>query len=210
MRKIAILGASSGLGLEIAKLYSEESSLFLSARKTKNIKLKGDHFYFDCDFTKQFAQLLVFLKSFNPEVVIYCAGGGPYGKFKDKELKDHEWSLAVNFLAPQKLIHSCLNDGDIKKLALVGSAVAEDLGDINASSYAAGKHALVGLHKSIILEEPEFDLRLFSPGYMNTKMLPKSAPVRKTKNILEPLDVAMRFKSWFEDGSKFQQHLKLT
>ena len=49
MRKIAILGASSGLGLELAKVYDEDSSLFLSSRKTKHIKLKGNHFYFDCD-----------------------------------------------------------------------------------------------------------------------------------------------------------------
>ncbi len=206
VKKIAILGASSGLGLEIAKIYDVESSLFLSSRKTKNIKLTGNHFYFDCDFTKNFSEMLVFLKSFNPEVIIYTAGGGPYGDFKLKDLKDHKWSLAVNFEAPQALVHFCLNElPGLKQLCVVGSSVAENKADPKAASYSAGKHALVGLHKSVVIEEPNFDFRLFSPSYMDTKMLPKSAPVRKGK-VGQPEKIAKQMIEWLNNSSAFQEH----
>ena len=83
----------------------------------------------------------------------------------------------------------------IPQVILVGSSVAESAADPKAASYCAAKHALRGLFLSLREEYPDWDLRLFSPGYMDTDMLPPHALVRK-KGVHDPARVASDLWSW--------------
>ncbi|MBK7960771.1 MAG: hypothetical protein IPK04_05925 [Bdellovibrionales bacterium] len=72
-----------------------------------------------------------------------------------------------------------------KQGIFIGSQIAERNPDINAASYTAAKHALLGIISTLQKEALEgkdtkkaslaHDLRLFSPGYMNTSLLPPTA-----------------------------------
>jgi short-subunit dehydrogenase len=132
-----------------------------------------------------------------PERVFYLAGGGPHGNYAAKRWRDHQWALELNLLAPMRLAHQLLNrfPQNSPQLILCGSAIAESNGDVNAASYAAAKHGLKGLFSSLYLENPEWDLRLFSPGYMDTELLPKSAPVRY-KKVWDPSEMARDLLEW--------------
>ena len=103
------------------------------------------------------------------------AGGGPHGKFQSKEFKDHLWAYKLNLLFPAELIHWSLRNLSLKQFVLVGSSVAESNADPLASSYSSAKHGLKGLVSSINAEGCDFDLRLFSPPYMDTDLLPNNS-----------------------------------
>jgi short-subunit dehydrogenase len=95
------------------------------------------------------------------------------------------------------------------QLLFVGSAIAEDKPDPLAASYAAAKHALKGLVGSVAAELEadrkgpkdktasadrgalQVQVKLFSPGYMDTDLLPKDAwPRRKSGLLQSPSEVA--------------------
>lgn len=136
--------------------------------------------------------------------VIYFPGGGPYGDFAAKAWKDHVWSFKVGLLFPLQLAHALMQPefDFIEQLVFVGSSVAED-GDPYASSYAAGKAALAAWFHSVVAEKPRIDLRLFSPGYMDTPLLPPNAfPRQREGGILSPLPVAETLFRWLREGDR--------
>ncbi|MCB0343411.1 MAG: SDR family oxidoreductase, partial [Bdellovibrionales bacterium] len=153
----------------------------------------------------QVDRLLIKLNEFQPEQIIYVAGGGPFGRFHDKKWKDHEWAWQVSFLTPARLLHWAGGQKQLKQFIVIGSSVAEDNPDPNAASYASAKHALKGLVTSVQKEDPPFDLRLFSPSYMDTDMLPPSSwPRREGLKLRDPNEIAREFWDWAlnDDGPK--------
>ncbi len=215
---IAFLGCSRGFGKEVLHLMDQNRSLknsLLISRKQGPLEslsqnLQSPHQIFSIDFSKPdcVSQILSSLEAYPVKRLFYFAGGGPYGSFESKEWKDHLWSYQVNFLTPSHLLHYLLRDSrfsTVEQVVFVGSSVADHQGDLNAASYAAGKHALRGLVESILLESPSKDLRLFRPSYMDTSMLPPKALVRQNpEQIQSPAKMAEIFVSWCLDpkGSK--------
>lgn len=193
--KVCVLGASRGLGLEFAKQLVAGNELFLSARRMTEVK----HVFPDSvqlknfDFSKESNQekILSELTQWQPELVIYCAAGGPYGEFQNKKWGAHAWALNVSLVFPAKLLHWGLQQDSVQAMAFVGSAIAEAKADPKAASYSMAKHGLKGLIHSVIEEKPCKNIYLFSPGYMDTDMLPQNAEPRvKGEVILSPQKVA--------------------
>lgn len=196
MEKWCLLGASRGLGkafaIKAAQKYKSELFLHLSARTRSGLEnVRGEVESFSssceistCDFTKDDAcsKFLTELQQWRPNRIFYFAGGGPYGFYEKKEWKDHLWSLRLNLLFPAQLLHSSMNWEGVQQWVLVGSDVAESKPDPMASSYASGKHGLKGLVTSLQLESKR-DIRLYSPGYMDTDLLPPGALVRTTQRV---------------------------
>lgn len=174
----AILGGSRGLGQAFDQLAVHAGVVTRVWSRTSPQKW---------DFTdeSQWEQGLADLRDFNPTRIFCFAGGGPHGLYSSKQWKDHLWSVRLNFLFPARLLHEILQrPKEIRQVVLIGSAIAEDKPDPLAASYAAGKHALRGLVSSIQAES-KFDVRLFSPPYMQTSLLPaNSKPVRE--GLAEP------------------------
>ncbi len=195
-RKIAILGASRGLGRAIAiKSLDMASEILLVSRKENllnEIKMKAPQktHILRADFSQEDSQkrTLLELQNFQPQILFYCAGGGPFGNFETKEMKDHLWTWNVNFLFPAEIFHFVLrgNIQNLEHIVFIGSQIAESNPDPGAASYAAAKHALKGLITSIQKEERNTPLKihLFSPGYMDTEMLPPNAWPRR-EGLLE-------------------------
>ena len=147
------------------------------------------------------------IKNFKPTQIIYCAGGGPYGPFHKKKWSDHWWSLATTFLYPAELLHhllSCFeNWPNLQQVTFVGSAVAESEPDPLAASYAAAKHALKGLITTI---QKENRLRpkilLFSPGYMQTDLLPATSWPKQQGLAQKAGDVAKELIAFIEKNNQ--------
>jgi short-subunit dehydrogenase len=210
MEKFLLLGASRGLGWETYKSLmrrKSDSKFLLVSRKikTKENQVSGSSFLLEQDFSKLPVELNFFeqVKIFNPSCIVYFAGGGPYDLYQNKQWKDHEWSFNTTFLYPAQLLHQVLKEKhfftDLKTLIFVGSAVAENKADPRASSYCAAKHALKGLIASINAEQKlDFDLQLFSPGYMQTTLLPLNSAPRREDLAESPLDVAERLIDFIE------------
>ncbi len=219
--RMAFLGCSRGLGKAIA-LQSPEGERLFCSRRRESLSVLAQELGGEVaclDFSKSSEECLATLESFNPTHIYYVAGGGPFGFYHEKEFKDHEWAFHVNFKTPAQLIHWSLrrhflyhrsqnssqksfqggSQGNfqrkVQQFIVVGSAIAESKGDIRAASYAASKHALLGLCRSIWKESQNFDLRLFSPGYMDTDLLPRGAFPRQ-QDLLSSEEVAQQFWCW--------------
>lgn len=210
---MAFLGCSRGLGREVAKQFFQMDSLeraILVARSQENLdslasETDKPNKILIQDFSKKesIMETLSMIEREKPSRVFYFAGGGPFGKFADKQWKDHQWSLQVCFLTPARLLYELLQPEFefVRQIVFIGSQIADSDADSMASSYAAGKRALKGLLESIWEEGVRRDLRLFRPGYMDTEMLPKNAKPRlEGACIVSPEDAARIFVPWALDS----------
>lgn len=184
--KLAVLGASRGLGAAVSlKLFNKSYELWLASRKEPQ---KPMGLWQRSDFSQEsnWPQLVDQLRAFGPEVIIYCAGGGPYAPFGEKEWKSQEWAHRVTFSCPAFLLWNYCRGEFLrtKRFLVIGSAVAEDQPDPNAAMYCASKHALRGLIRTLQLESPDRQIHLFSAPYMDTDLLPKGAWPRQQPNMV--------------------------
>lgn len=195
--RVALLGVGSGLGGELAKRLCSEVKLAGWSRKNPMISNLDFHI---CDFSvrSQWERIIDEILVFQPERLIYLAGGGPFGKYHQKAWTAHEWAFQVNFLFPAFLAHSLLQKAEIQQMIFIGSAIAESAVDPNATSYSASKHALRGLITNLASEYKHVDIRLFSPGYMKTAMLPATSEPVKRGLAREPSQVAIEIINWMQ------------
>jgi short-subunit dehydrogenase len=199
---IFIIGARRGLGKEILGQWRKNfPNDALAGSSRREFVAEGvQTFVFDMSLPEQTEELLLSLSKFAPTKVFYLAGGGPYGDFAEKDWKDHLWSLQVSLLSPLRVLHFCLNLPSVQQIVVVGSAIAESQPDPGAASYAAAKHGLRGCISSL-QGEVQKDVRLFSPGYMSTEMLPPQAQARlgQTASIDSAEMVAKLFVEWTQN-----------
>lgn len=217
--RILVLGASRGLGAELVRGLcglGPSMSVLGVARKEPllhqlttecngQFKAKG----LDLSHPDSWPILDKILSEFSPTRIFYVAGGGPFGAFGEKSFSAHQWAWRVTFETPAFLAHRLLQSHDHTPLILVGSSVCENRADAKASSYSAAKHALLGLYKSLREEEPRWDLRLYSPGYMDTSLIPPNAKVR-SKTLWDPKVVAGDLLTWAFDPMCVGEHKVLS
>ncbi len=197
-----ILGASRGLGAELAKVAVRSMYPVVGfGRKAANLAAIREELplfeYVVTDFSKHQGQqeALRHVLETDCSKVFCVAGGGPYGLFHELAMKDHDWAWEVSFRMSALVTHALLTSKREVQLILVGSSIAESNPDQRAASYCAAKHALKGLFGTVRLENPDFDIRLFSPGYMDTEMLPKNAEVRQL-GVYSPQQLATDLWTW--------------
>lgn len=212
-----ILGASRGLGLALYKTLKAEqpkAEFLLSARKIEGLFKSSNTQEINQDFTQLSDEVKRHhffnqLQSFNPTHIIYCAGGGPYGLYQDKNWRDHEWAIKLNFIFPAQLIHFVASQSggssqfslwpSLKQIACIGSAIAESKPDPKAASYAAGKHALRGLITTLQEENSiPFSVRLYSPGYIETDLLPINSHPRLNQLAEKPEITAQKIIAFMD------------
>lgn len=213
--RIAVIGASRGLGAELSKLLLRQDStaaLLGVARKRDRLEaLQGtwgprfQPLVFDLSQDDRYEILGKELESFKPTQIFYVAGGGPHGAFEERPFHSHQWAWRVSFEGAAWTCHWALKRNPRPQVILIGSAICENRPDPMAASYAAAKHALFGLYSTLKQECPDWDLRLFSPGYLDTELLPKNSPVRYNK-IWDTEAVALNLMEWSQDKTQPGSH----
>jgi NAD(P)-dependent dehydrogenase (short-subunit alcohol dehydrogenase family) len=194
--RVVVLGSHKGLGYQCVKALLAhkqiDSVLGLSRQDSGDFSLNPKYKFGSFDFTKvyddvaSFDSLISALEEFKPTALIYCAGGGPHGSYFDKAWKDHAWALKLNFLFPAKLIWHFAKPPYLKVFAYVGSAIAEsEDGDPDGASYAAAKWGMKGLIKSLKASNSMVRFTVFSPGYMDTELVPQGAKPRQAGGQLQ-------------------------
>ncbi len=206
MKKWALIGSSRGLGRAVAEALPAEDRILLVARKEPvGLKREAEFFRTDLANAEDRAQLLEKLRQFEPDAVIDFAAGGPYGEFAQKNFKDHLWAFQVSFIAKAELVHGLANLAKPPKMVCwIGSAIAEDEGDVKAGAYAAAKAALKSLFFTLRKEQSlPFPLLMYSPGYIDTDLLPQgAAPRKQAESLWKPSEVATKLLTWLEDPGR--------
>lgn len=203
--KIAILiGASSGLGVAIAKALVKSDVLVYGLARNKvalsNLQESLGYLFhpIEMDITNREALLNWIQITFNekhlPDILVNNAGIGNFGKVD--EIPTEKWlemvntnlngmyfitSLIVPFLKMNKQVSHIINIGSI--LATMGR---ED-----GTAYCATKYGVRGFSEALLKELRPFDIKVtcVHPGSIETDFF-KNSGIEKHSNMLQPDAIA--------------------
>ena len=184
--KSLILGGSRGLGHSISG-YLENTRCLSRTSKLEQLDLSKP---------ESLIQITNHFTEYEPEMVFYVAGGGVHGEYFSKPMHSHRWTFEVNFFRPIEIAHSLKQAGYKGTFVYVGSAIAERSNSKNSLSYAESKK--LALKTLLSLNESELKVRIFSPPYMDTNLLPKNSWPRLEYPdlVLDPNYVAAELLKW--------------
>ena len=188
-KNIIITGTSSGIGFELAKIFSKDNNRVLALSrnnsKLRDLKLDGvDAIDFDINNPDEF-KLSEFLNSVNRiDVLINNAGVADFGKIEKVSYKKWrtimETNLDGSFLTTQNCIEFLKKTkGCIINIASISGLRASTL----RVAYGTSKAAIVHLTQQQASELGEFGIRVncVSPGPVKTKL----AIAVHTKDIID-------------------------
>lgn len=179
--RIAIIGATSGIAQEVAKLYAESrDTLFLVARDAakldavaNDLRVRGGVVEtFVADLADRSRDEALVGAAGEPDVVLLAHGSLPDQKAIDEDARAQEEAFALNatsFLALMARFATVLRSGGV--LAVIGS-VAGDRGRRSNYVYGAAKAAVHAYCEGLRgrLAESNVAVVLIKPGWVDTPM----------------------------------------
>ncbi len=210
-KNVLITGGSSGIGLAVARLFTEAGSkVWLLARDeskllaaSESLGLKNDRNYFVADVSKftDFEDVLHYFKSHDIQLdfLINSAGVTQPGEFESMDMDKFHWMMDINFFGTVNTIKALFPL--IKKGSTIVniSSMAAILGIYGYSAYSASKFAvrgfsdtlrselkLAGIHVAIVYppdtETPQLEYdNRFKPKI--TKELSASAGIMSAEKV---------------------------
>ena len=186
-KNIWIVGASTGIGAELAKnLASRGARIAISARDTDKLNevrasLQGiDHFVYPLDVTdsdnvkstaenisKDFGQI---------DSVIFMAASFKPHTSEQADLNVIKKIVDTNFTGALNVVYSVLpilknqNSGQI----VLCASVAGFRGLPSGQPYCATKAALINFAESLKVENDKIDIRVINPGFVKTRLTDKN------------------------------------
>ena len=205
MKKIVIIGASSGIGAHLSYALSKENALFLGARRLDRVAHVAAHSsqqinwtrYATIDVSKE-ASVTRFFDTVaaefkQPDAVVICAANqGPIGPFFDADPSQWWESVTGNlfgtFLCMKAAANILPSGGRIVTFAGGGAFNSRP----HFSAYAAAKAAIVRLTETAAEELQPLGIAVNSvaPGFVITEMhknTPAWHPQGKTVSIEVPV-----------------------
>ncbi len=181
MKKVILItGASSGIGMETAKLLAAEGyTVYGAARRTDKMQELGKlgvHLL-KMDVTDESSMVEGVNKILSAEnqldVLVNNAGYGSYGALEEVPLSEARYQFEVNIFGLARLIQLALpqmrkqHSGKIINISSIGGKVGEPHG----TWYHATKFAVEGLSDSLRMELKQFgiDVVIIQPGAIITE-----------------------------------------
>ncbi len=181
MKKVALItGASSGIGLETAKLLVQNDyTVYAAARRTdkmQELEKSGIHIL-KMDVTDEASMVEGVNKILATEnridVLVNNAGYGSYGALEEVPLSEARYQFEVNIFGMARLTQLVLptmrnqHSGRIINISSIGGKVGEPHG----TWYHATKFAVEGLSDSLRMELKQFgiDVVIIEPGAIITE-----------------------------------------
>ena len=175
MRRVLVTGGGSGIGRVIALAFDAEGdAVTITGRRSgplddtvvdgRNIQAQTADISSEADVTALFDQ--------HYDVVIANAGMGVAGKLADTSLDDFNAMLSVNLTGVFLTFRAALAGmGEGGRLIAVAST-ASLKGGANIAGYAASKHGVLGLVRSVAQEVAKAGItcNAICPGFVDTDM----------------------------------------
>ena len=201
MKHYVIVGASSGIGFELAKKLSISSNVTALSRSEKELNTLSNTTYYSLDISEENPTFPVLDKPVDG--LIYCPGTINLKPFRSLRAEDYlnEWN--INFLGAVKTIKHFLpqlQQAENSSIVLF-STVAVQTGMAFHASIAAAKGAVEGLTRSLAAEfAPKVRVNAVAPSLTNTpladKLINAEAKLKSAedrhplKKIGQPNDIA--------------------
>ena len=174
MKHYVIVGASSGIGFELAKKLSISSNVTALSRSEKELNTLSNTTYYSLDISEENPTFPVLDKPVDG--LIYCPGTINLKPFRSLRAEDYlnEWN--INFLGAVKTIKHFLpqlQQAENSSIVLF-STVAVQNGMAFHASIAAAKGAVEGLTRSLAAEfAPKVRVNAVAPSLTNTPLADK-------------------------------------
>ena len=215
MKNILITGASSGIGLEIAKVLEKNNKIFLSGRRKSDNKN-----YFALDLADDNSILKLIEKAreyFSSEIdiLINCAGQYIYKPIEKMTLDEINYLINLNFKSAyilSSLVIESMKKNNWGRIINIGS-ISAMVGEANATLYSATKAALSGLTRALALEAAQNNITVnqINPGWVQTPLVENSLndaekqeviDVTPQRRFIEPYEIAKLCEYLISDSAK--------
>jgi 3-hydroxybutyrate dehydrogenase len=193
MRRILVTGGGSGIGRAVARAFADDgNSVTITGRRAEALAETDDGrgiICQTCDITDEDSVNALFDTPF--DVVIANAGAGKAGKVKKTSLAEWNAQLAVNLTGTFLTFRGALQGMESGGRLIAIASIASLKGQANIAAYAAAKHGVLGLVRSLAHEVARdgITVNAVCPHYVDTPMADAAASA-----------VAARFNMSHEDA----------
>lgn len=209
--RIWIIGASDGIGRELARQYAERGArLILSARRQEALRNVAEQIGgaevqpLDIADRDSLAAAARAISASGPvDRIVHLAALYDPGRIADLDPEKAAQIVAVNLTGSFHMAQigpRVLRSGG--QLALCGS-VAGYIGLPQGQIYSATKAGVINLAESLRAERPDLDIRLICPGFVDTRMTKKND--FRMPAIIQPNEAATAIRRGLE-GHRFEIH----
>lgn len=168
MKKIMIVGASSGIGYAIAKKLIEKDISIISISRSKPAPSVGEHIAYDVRSDDELPLLEGTIDG-----LVYCPGSINLKPFKNLKLVDFQNDFEINVLGAVKIIQKYLPNLIASENAsiVLFRTIAVQTGMPFHSSVAVSKGAIEGLGRTLAAElSPKIRVNVIAPSLVKTPL----------------------------------------
>ena len=199
-----VTGAGRGIGRAIAAALVENgATVVLAARTANQIEMTARELGENCvPVVTDIAQESLILELFGfvasrykkLDILVNNAGIGLFGPFKEFSTENYDKILQINARGTYLCCREAMKlmaparSGTIINI----SSVVGFKGYVDQSAYAASKHAVVGMTKSLVAEAQPYNVRvcMIHPGGTDTELVVDARPDLDRSVLMRPEDIA--------------------
>ncbi len=173
-RRVLVTGGGSGIGRALARGFAEMGdAVTITGRRIEALQETDGGRGMDCrlaDATDEAQVAALFEAPF--DVVIANAGGGSAGKLRSVTLAEWNATLAVNLTGTFLTFREALREMGAGGRLIAIASTASLKGGATIPAYAAAKHGVLGLVRSVALEVAKKGItcNAVCPGFVDTPL----------------------------------------
>jgi len=173
-RRILVTGGGSGIGQAVARAFAAQGDhVTITGRRLAALHETAKGFDMDCrtaDVTDEAQVVALFDAPY--DVVIANAGGGVAGKLRSVTLTDWNATLAVNLTGTFLVFREALRGMGQGGRLIAMASTASLKGGATIPAYAAAKHGVLGLVRSVAQEVAKKGItcNAVCPGFVDTDL----------------------------------------